>query len=114
MAKLANIDLTWKKSPSPGIVKTEIFITVDGQENSVTLDPLAESFRVQIKADTNASFKIVNTDDEGLTVTSLTYDFRVGDLTAPLPATELSHTIVSIEDDSPPPPPVMQAARPRR
>lgn len=98
MAKVADVKLKWKKSPSSDVAKVEITVTVDGSESTAELGPEIENFMVEVKAGGSCQFQIDTTDSEGLVGTSTTYSFSLGNLEAPLPATELGHEIVAIRD----------------
>lgn len=98
MAKVADVKLSWRKSPSADVGKVTVVVTNDGAETSVDFGPEVEELMVVVKASTALSFKVVVTDTEGLTATSSTYTFTLGDLENPLPATNLTHAVIAIRD----------------
>jgi hypothetical protein len=53
---------------------------------------------VAVSASASVQFKVVVFDTEGLTATSETYSFALGDLEAPLPATNLFHEVLAVRD----------------
>lgn len=106
MAKIADVKLSWTKSPSADVVKVQVVTTVNGTETTAEVGPEVESFQIAVAASGSVQFKVVVTDSEGLTSTSAIYSFSLGDLEAPQPATNLSHTVVGVRDDVPVTPPV--------
>jgi hypothetical protein len=106
MAKVADVKLSWKKSPSADVKSVKIVVTNDGTETTTDLGAEVEEFMVVVAATKACSFKITTTDNEGLVATSVTYTFVLGDLEAPLPATDLKHEVVAVRDvngGTPPP-----------
>lgn len=103
--KVADIKLFWRRSPSPDIVSQKVLLTVDGvQETGAEFGPEVEEMQITVHAGSAVSFQVESKDAEGETVASVIYNFQLGDLTAPLPATDLGHEIVAIRDDEPAPP----------
>jgi hypothetical protein len=98
MAKVADVKLKWMKSVSSGITKVAITVINDGTTTSAELGAEVESFMIEVKANGVVSFFVDTFDDEGNKTTSATYSFSVGDLEAPLPATDLGHEIVGVRD----------------
>ena len=97
--KVADIKLSWKRSPSSDIKSVKVVFSANGSETTVdTESPDVQELAVTVSANSNCSFKIVTTDNEGLVATSEVYSFNLGDLEAPLPATNLSHVVVAIRD----------------
>jgi len=104
MGKVADVKLTWKRSPSADVSKVVVSLTNDGSVESVEFGPDVEEFMVVVKANSSFSFSIDSYDGDGQIATSVTYSFTLGDLEAPLPATDLKHTIIGIRDEAVPPP----------
>lgn len=105
MAKVASVKLGWKKSPSPDVVKTQVVVNLAGSETTVDLAAGVEEYVLDVAASTTGSFKVVSWDDEGNQTASETHSFKIGDLEAPLPATDLFHEVLSVRDvpDNPTP-----------
>lgn len=98
MAKVADVMLSWTKSPSADVNKVSVVVNNNGTETTVDFGPEVESFAIVVSASASVNFKVVVTDSEGQTATSTTYGFVLGDLEAPLPATNLSHEVIAVRD----------------
>ena len=98
MPKVADVKLMWTKSPSSDVKSVKIVVTNNGSETTTELGPEVEDFQVVVQPMGTVQFKIVTFDSEGLQSTSETYSFSLGDLEAPLPATNLTHQVVGIRD----------------
>jgi len=99
MPRVADVSLLWTKSPSLDIAKVKVHLTInDGPEIVNELSPEIETFKIVLPAVSSASFKIESIDAEDRVAMSEQYDFGVGDLTDPLPATDLGHRIDAIRD----------------
>lgn len=98
MAKVADVKLKWKRSVSADVVKVELFINNNGTEIVQEVGPEVEEFQVVVQAVSTVSFKIVVTDDEGLTSTTEIASKTFGDLAAPQPPTELGFEIIAVRD----------------
>lgn len=98
MAKVADVKLSWKKSASADVDKVSIVVTIDGTTTTTELGPEVEEFMIVVNANGVVNFNVVTFDSEGLQSTSSTYAFSLGDLEAPLPATDLFHEVVGIRD----------------
>lgn len=96
--KVADVRLKWKKSPSADVAKVRVKVTIDGSETETEFGPDPESFMIEVKANGSVSFFVETEDSEGMVTTSTAYGFSLGDLEAPLPATDLGHEIVGIRD----------------
>ena len=96
--KVADVKLSWTKSPSADISKVQIVITNGGATTTTELGPEVEQFMIVVQASGSVQFKIVTFDAEGLFATSETYAFTLGDLEAPLPATALFHEVVGVRE----------------
>jgi hypothetical protein len=105
VGKIATVKLGWTKSASADVAKVDILTTIGGTQTTTTVGPEVESIQVDVAASTSFSFQVVVTDSEGLTASSEIYAFTLGDLTDPLPATDLFHQIIAVRDDTPPSPP---------
>lgn len=100
MSKIASVKLSWAKSKSPDVVKTTLSVAIDGQAATVTgLGPEVESVVIDVNAKSSVVFSVTVTDSEGLSVVSENYTFTLGDLEAPLPATNLFHEVVAILEE---------------
>ncbi len=99
MAKVADVRLSWVKSPTIDVTKVQVVVTNDGTETTTEFGPEVQELVIVVKASTTVQFKVVVTDSEGQVATSSTYTFTLGDLEAPLPATDLKHTILAVRDD---------------
>ena len=100
MAKVAQVKLGWTRSPSD-ITAQKIEITINGVVKTLELGPEVDSYQIEETLPTKsvASFKIDTTDEEGNVVSSEVYNFKLGDLEVPLPATNLFHEVVAILDE---------------
>lgn len=98
MAKVADVKLTWSKSPSADVAKVTVAVTKDGTTTTTDVGPEVESFQIVVEASKSVTFTVVTTDSEGLTGTSDSYTFTIGDLEAPLPATNLFHEVLAIRE----------------
>ena len=98
MAKVADIRLFWKKSVSADVSKATVIVTNDGTETTTEVGPEVQEITVVVAATKACSFRVITLDSEGLTSTSTTYDFVLGDLEAPQPATDLGHEVMAIRD----------------
>ncbi len=105
--KVADVKLSWVKSPSADVSKVKAVVSNDGSETTTEFGPEVEQFTIVVAASKSVQFKVIVTDTEGLEATSETYTFTLGDLTAPQPASNLFHEVVGIRDvDDPAPVPV--------
>lgn len=103
--RVADVRLFWRRSVSSGIQKQVLRLTVDGvSDTGMELGPEVEEVMVTVSANSFGQFAVDTYDDEGKVAVSVTYDFRLGDLVDPLPATDLGHEIVQVRDDEPAPP----------
>lgn len=98
MAKVADVRLGWTKSPSADVEKVQIVVTNAGTETTTELGPEVEEFMIVVQASSAVQFKVVTFDSEGNQATSAVYDFTLGDLEDPLPATDLFHEVVGVRD----------------
>ncbi len=98
MAKVADVKLTWRKSPSSDITGIKVVVTNNGVETTTEGGPEVQELMVIVNASGSLSFKVVSLDSEGNEAVSETYTFSLGDLEAPLPATDLFHEIVAVRD----------------
>lgn len=95
---VANVRLYWSASVSTDIVKRVVKIKADGADAEIDLPMTAVEHVLRLKANTSLQFSTVLTDSEGKSVESIVYSTTLGDLTDPLPDTDLGHEILSIED----------------
>lgn len=98
MAKVADVKLSWTKSPSADVAKVTVVVTKDGTETTTEVGPEVESIQIVVEASKSVTFKVIVTDSEGLAATSDIYTFSLGDLEAPLPATNLFHEVIGVRD----------------
>lgn len=102
MGKVADVRLSWTKSPSADVAKVQVFVTNNGTETMVEGGAEVEQIMTVVQASAAVQFKIVTFDTEGNQATSEVYSFTLGDLIAPLPATNLGHEVVAVRDDGNP------------
>jgi len=101
MAKVADVKLSWTRSPSSGVTKVEVKTTVNGNETVVEVGPEVESFQITVQASSTVSFQVITHGDEsGDVAASETYTFTLGDLEAVLPATGLGHEVLAVRDEA--------------
>lgn len=99
MSKVASVVLGWKRSVSSDVVSQSIVITINGNsDTSIEVGAEVESYQLEVEAKSSVSFAIKSFDSEGKVSTSEVYSFTLGDLEAPLPATNLFHEIVGVRD----------------
>ena len=98
MARVADVKLTWRRSPSLDISRVEVRVNNNGQETTAQVGPEVESYVVEVRARSAVSFTVTVYDAEGGQATSATYSFLLHDLEAPLPATDLSHEVLGVRD----------------
>jgi hypothetical protein len=96
--KVADVKLSWSKSPSSDVKGVKIVVTKDGVDTVTEGGPEVESLMIVVEASKSVQFKVITLDSEGLTATSDVYSFSLGDLEAPQPATSLMHEVVGIRD----------------
>jgi hypothetical protein len=96
--KVADIKLTWKRSVSTDVKRVEMKLVIDGVETVAALAPDVQEHLIAVSANTSFAFQLMTFDTEGLVSSSLIYSAQVGDLTAPEPATELSHEVIGVRD----------------
>lgn len=108
MRKVADSRFSWSKSPTSGIVRAEFVLAIDGMSTTVVEleTPERESYDVTLEAKSNGTFSIKSYKADGQVATSEQWTFNVGDLEAPLPATNGAFTILNVRevpDDEPVP-----------
>lgn len=114
--KVADVNLFWTRSVSDKVLSQTVIVTVDGEEKiHSTVPPEIETVSIRVKALQTVQFKVLTEDEDGVTESEL-YTFRTSNLDAPLPATNLGHTVVAIRDvpdeEIPDVPPVAEPADP--
>ena len=104
MPKVADVQLSWNRSPSADVTAQRIEVTTNGGLVTADLGKEVDSYLIQVPANGTVQFKVIVLDDDGNAVESSLYTFSIGDLVAPLPATELTHKVISVRDveDTPP------------
>jgi hypothetical protein len=98
MAKVADVRLTWSKSPSLDITSQVIVLSVDGGQTEIEVDKAIESYTLEVQANQTVTFSISSFDSEGNVAASESHTFQLGDLELPLPATGLFHEVVAVRD----------------
>jgi len=98
MANVATVKLSWVKSPSQDIQHVRVVTAINGAETAVSVGPEVESITVDVAASSTVRFQVVVINADGLSASSETHTFALGSLENPLPATGLSHEIISIHD----------------
>lgn len=99
MSKVADVKLTWKKSPSLDIASQVIVLSVNGvSETDIELSPGLESYTGEFQANSTVTFSISSFDSEGNVAASESHTFQIGDLELPLPATDLFHEFVGVRE----------------
>ena len=112
MRKVAIIKLFWRRSPSDDIKTQRIEIRVDSLPTTgVELGPEFEEMQVRVQASHTVVYRVVTIDEDQQEVPSVEYEFRVGDLEQPQPATDLGHVLLNIieepiDPEAPLPPPL--------
>lgn len=101
MSKIATVSISWIRSPSADVSERQLIVTKDGETTTYDVGPEVSDYQIDVEASKSISFKTIVKDSEGLTATSETATFTVGDLEAPLPDTGLTADIVSVRDDNP-------------
>jgi len=96
--RVADVKLSWKKSPSADITKVELVVNNGGNETRADLGPEIESYTIEVKAKTSVAFSVTVYDNEGNKATSEVYTFTLGDLELPQPASGLKHEVVGVRD----------------
>lgn len=104
--KVADVKLSWSKSPSADVSKVQVVLVNDGVTTKTDFGPEVESYQIVVQARKSVQYSVITIDSEGLQATSVLYTFTLGDLENPLPATNLTHEVVGIRDvpDGGPPP----------
>lgn len=96
--KVADVKLSWKRSPDIDIKSVQVVVVNDGTESTADFGPEVEALNIVVAAQKSVSFKVVVKDSEGLVSSSESYSFTIGDLTAPNPATDLRHEVLAIQE----------------
>jgi len=98
VARVADVKLTWVRSPSADITTRNVEITVNGQTTTVSLGPEVSDYTIEVSARSTVQFRTTVYDSEGNEASSETYTFTIGDLEAPVPDTGLFHEVVGTRD----------------
>lgn len=102
---VADVLFTWKKSPSADVSKVIAVLNVEGIETQTEIaDPSMESWQTTIGTEKSGTFRVDTYDGAGNVAVSQVLTWSVPDLEAPLPATNLSYSIVGTHDDGNPAP----------
>jgi len=96
----ANVKLSYDPSPSTDVAKAIVNLNIGGLESTIEVAGTVSEVMVVIAASTSCHWSVTTFDTDGNQVESVVDSFTVGDLTAPLPATNLRHEIVSVFDDA--------------
>lgn len=95
---IADVKLSWRKSVSADVARVVVVVTNDGTTTETEVGPEVQDFVIVVRAMGTFSYVIRTYDSEGLLATSVTYSATLGDLTAPQPATELTHEVLGIRE----------------
>ena len=99
MGKVADVKLFWTPSPSEDVASQEVSVSIDGAEAMITpITPEVAELLIEVQASKSVVFSVKTTDTEGNSSISESYTFRIGDLEAPAPATNLGHQVVAVRD----------------
>ena len=101
MPMVADVKLIWTKSPSPDVAKQILKTTIAGGTTEVELGPEAQEYMVVIGSETPFSFQVDTFDAAGNHTASEIYSNVIGDLEAPLAATNLFHEVVGVREVAP-------------
>ena len=96
--KVASVKYTWSRSASVDVVLQKVEITKNGVLEVFEFPPETQEFIGTVQAASNVSFRVESIDSENNTVFSDLYTFTLGDLEAPLPATNLFHEVLEVVD----------------
>lgn len=99
MPKVADVKLTWIRSPSSDAKSARVVVKAGDAESHFDLRPDVQQLMVIVKPSTTVTYSVVTFDDDGLAASSEGHTFVVGDLELPLPATGLDHQIISIREE---------------
>lgn len=97
--KVADIRLGWKRSVSVDLLKQVLHLTVDGTTTTAELGPEVQEYAITVQAQKSVQFQVESIDTEERVTMSMLYDFTLGDLEDPQPATDLFHEIIGIRDE---------------
>jgi hypothetical protein len=98
MAKIADVKLGWIKSPSADVHHAQVVTTINGSETTVEVGPEVEEIQIEVQASSSVQFRVVTFDNEGNQSTSEVYSFSLGDLEAPVPASNLFHQGLAVRE----------------
>lgn len=98
MAKVADVRLSWSKSPSADVKRVRLSVNIDGTESTADLGPDVNEFMVEVKAGGTVTYKVVTIGNDDLEATSADYTFTLGSLEVPEPAFDLFHKVVAVRD----------------
>lgn len=108
MSRVADLELFWTPSPTPGAVSQKLEVTVGAGTAIVDNIPLTDDlYAVTVPANTDFSLTVITKMDDGREVKSMKMSRTLGPLEDVIPATELGFRIVNVRDvpDEPPAPP---------
>lgn len=98
MARVADVRLSWIRSPSADVTARRIRVTKNGEETVYDVGPEVAEYAIEVPASSSVTFRTEVLDSEGNVATSEVASFSVGDLESPLPDTGLFHEIVGVRD----------------
>ena len=98
MAKVADVKLSWVRSPSADVNKRRITVTKNGETTVTDLGAEVSEYVIEVHAMGVVTFKTEVFDNEGRSAVSETYTFTLGDLVPPQPDTGLFHDVVGVRD----------------
>lgn len=106
MKRVGVVEFNWTASPSPDIATAELELNIGGLTTKTTLNVADVSYRVNIDSGKSGWYRVTVFDTAGNKTASEQHFFDI-DLDAPLPVTNLTHTIVDVievevEEEVPP------------
>lgn len=98
LVKVADVKIQWDRSVSPDVNRVVVVTQIGGMGSTVELSPDVEEVVVEVRANQSGWIRVDSHDSEGRLAQSVTYNFTVGDLTDPQPATNFRHTILGVRE----------------
>jgi len=98
VAKVADVKLGWSPSVSLDVVKQVVAFSVNGAPREVELTRDVQELVIEVAASSSVQFTVTTVDSENQAVSSEVYNFVLGDLEPPQPATGLFHEIIAVRE----------------
>ena len=98
MPKVADVKISWVRSPSADVTRRTVEVTINGQTTMTQVGPEVSEYVLEIAASGSVSVKTTVFDESGKQASSEVYSFRLDDLEAPLPDTDLIHEVLAVRD----------------